>query len=222
MPTLKKVMGVGAGTASWASAFKECGIDFKSHNSVDEALKSEADCILLDARQAHWVSEIPKLKAKTSATILSLIKDSFNRDDLLKLKNQGSEGYVSESTPAEEVVIRVRALLDNPPKEMKEARAAKRIWFQQKVDFKAFDKPQQAWSTTLSETGIFLRTNLTFPLYSVIQLKFNLLGQNEPFACDGVIVRQEVEGDIHGLGIMFQNLKGESVRALESFLEIYR
>jgi len=87
------------------------------------------------------------------------------------------------------------------------------------VEFKVFDKQYSAWSTTLSETGIFLRTHLSFPLYSVIRLRFDLLGDLRPVECDGVIVRQEVEGPIRGLGVMFQNLNGENVRALESLLQ---
>jgi Tfp pilus assembly protein PilZ len=112
--------------------------------------------------------------------------------------------------------------MDGSAQQNKEARGARRVWFQQNIDFKVFDRSYQAWSTTLSETGIFLHTTLTFPLYTVLHLKFDLLGQPQTFSCEGVIVRQEVEGPIRGLGIMFQNLKGENVRILESFLEFYK
>jgi hypothetical protein len=53
-------------------------------------------------------------------------------------------------------------------------------------------------------------------------LSFKLWGDELPFECDGVIVRQEGENDPKGLGVMFQNLRGENIRRLESFFEIYR
>lgn len=102
-----------------------------------------------------------------------------------------------------------------------ESRSADRVWFQEQVKFEIFDRAHIAWSTTLSETGIFLRTSLSFPLYSTVKLSFPLWGEPEHFSCDGVIVRQETDSDLKGLGIMFQNLTGESIRRLESFFESY-
>jgi len=104
----------------------------------------------------------------------------------------------------------------------KESRAARRVWFQQQVSFRAFDRDHSAWSTTLSETGIFLRTPLSLPLYSVIRVKFNILGHDQAFESDGVVVRQEVEGPIRGMGVMFQNLTGEGIILLESFLQLHQ
>lgn len=207
---------------SWGPALKECGLNYVPVRTVDEALSAQADCFLVDARNPAWVRDIGRLKNDKEIPILSLVSDRVGREDLVKLRTSGAEGYLSENLPVEEVIVRLQALMDHGHPASKEARGARRVWFQQKVKFKIFDRNYDAFSTTLSETGIFLRTTLTFPLYTVMHLDFNLLGQPGVFSCEGVIVRQEVEGAIRGLGVMFQNLKGENIRALESFLELYK
>lgn len=223
MTALKKIAAAGLSNESWGPAFRDSGLEYFPIKHVDEVLKSNPDCIVIDGRTSEWVKELPKLVSKTSVPVLSLVGDHVAKDDLLRLKSNGSQGYVSESTPAEELALRVRTILnDSQKKDSKEARSANRVWFQQKVNFSVFDRQYTAWSTTLSQTGIFLRTPLSFPLYTVIQVDFQLLGEARHFKCNGVIVRQEVEGDIRGIGVMFQNLTGENVRLLESFLEIYK
>lgn len=218
-----KVVGFGSFHESWGPALKESGLDYVSMNSAEEVLNTNADCFLLDTRQREGVETLSKLKSSLGGVpILSLVKSSVEKEELVDLRTKGVEGYLSENTPAQEVVVRIRAMINELPKEKRDYRSARRVWLQQEVEFTVFKQNYKAWSTTLSETGIFLRTPLSFPLYTVMHLKFNLLGEKRPFECEGVIVRQEVEGDIRGFGIMFQNLKGENVRTLESFLEIYR
>ncbi|MDB5037136.1 MAG: hypothetical protein JWQ35_664 [Bacteriovoracaceae bacterium] len=217
-----KVVGSGSVDESWGPALRESGLNYSSIQNLEEALKSKADCFLVDARDSQWLEALSKIKSSSGAPILSLVKNSVRREELQQLRTRGAQGYLSESTPAEEVAIRIHAMLHERPKDKKDYRTARRAWFQQEVEFSVFKTVNKAWSTTLSETGIFLRTSLSFPLYTVLHLKFNLLGESRPFECDGVIVRQEVEGDIRGFGVMFQNLKGENVRNLEAFLEIYR
>ncbi len=225
MPVSKKVAGSNRVRESWGPALKESGLDVVSFGTWQDALQTQADCILLDMREPQGKENLQQLKSKQDSVILSVVKDDVDRRQLEEMKNGGASGYLSENTPAEEVAVRLNAMMEEgrsaavDPKNM---RAAQRVWFQQEVEFKVFDRSYKAWSTTLSETGIFLRTSLSFPLYSVIQLKFYLLGDTQPFVCDGVIVRQEVEGPIRGIGVMFQNLKGENVRRLESYLDLYR
>jgi len=219
----KKVAGSITVDESWGPALKESGLQYTTIGNVDEALNCKADFFLIDARDPKWVNEIGRLKSKTSVPILSLVTEQINRQSLSELKSKGSEGCIGEQTPAEEVALRIKAMLGvKSSAAVKEARGAQRIWFQQRVKFSIFDKAYSAWSTTLSETGVFLHTPLTFPLYSNVHLKFSLWGEDQPFECGGVIVRQEVEGDVSGIGIMFQNLKGENIRTLQSFLEIYQ
>ncbi len=218
-----KVASLGAVDEGWEPVFKESGLEFIKLSRPEEISKLSADCFLVDVRSSKGGEEITKIKSLTSAPILSLVGESVNRDQLIQLKRFGAEGYVRDNTPPEEVSIRIRSMLKEGTKERPpESRAAQRIWFQQKVDFKIFDRSYSAWSTTLSETGIFLHTNLSFPLYSILHLQFQLFDPSPIFKSEGVIVRQEVDGDVRGLGVMFQNLKGENVRLLESFLEIYR
>lgn len=203
-------------------ALKESGIAFKPIERWEEAMESQADCFLVDAREADWTKNLSKLNSKNNAPILSIVKSGVHKEDLKKLHDSGATGYVREGTPVEEVVIRLRAMLeDQSESHQKESRAAHRVWFQQLVTFKAFDREHTAWSTTLSETGIFLRTPLTLPLYSVIRMKFEIIGSSKIFEADGVIVRQEVEGPIRGIGVMFQNLTGENIILLESFLQLH-
>ncbi len=218
----RRIVGSSAVEDSWGPAIKEFGLEYIKIKDIDEALRTRADCFLVDARDDNWVQALPKLKSSTTAPILSLVKNSVGREELVNLRSKGSQGYLADNTPAEEVALRVRAMVSEEVKTTRDFRSAPRVWFQQEVEFQVFKQSYKAWSTTLSETGIFLRTPLSFPLYTIIHLKFSLLGELKPFSCDGVIVRQEVEGDIRGIGVMFQNLKGENVRTLESFLEIYR
>lgn len=205
-------------------ALRESGLVFKAVTRPEEASKVEADCFLIDARQRDWADEVTRLKAKTKAPILSMVRRGFEASDVRRVHAEGATGYVGDNVPPEEVAIRIRAMLEdeNPGALYKEARGARRVWFQSKVSFWIFDREYSAWSTTLSETGIFLHTPLTFPLYSVIHMKFELLGAEEVFECDGVIVRQESEGPIRGVGVMFQNLKGNAVLQLEAFLQLHR
>lgn len=222
MSDRKKIAGVGQVDDLWGATFKESGFQYLKVQSSDEAIQARPDFLLIDARNAFSKNELSKLKSSVKSPILALVEDSVSRNELVELKQQGSSGYVSSKTPPEEVVVRIQAMLRQQEQQMNtESRSSHRVWFQELVEFRIFDQTHKAWSTTLSETGIFLRTPLSFPLYSILHLRFHLWGDPEPFECDGVIVRQEVESDLKGLGIMFQNLKGESVRRLESFFEVY-
>lgn len=222
MALSKRIACSGGLEENWGAALKESGLEYLTVRSMADALNADVSCFLIDARKPEWVRDLAELKKKKEVPILSLVDDRIGVADLQKLRSSGSQGYLSEKLPVEEVIVRIRALMDQGNQANKETRSARRVWFQQEVSFKVFDRNHKAWSTTLSETGIFLHTTLTFPLYTVLHLEFNLLGQAQPFSCEGVIVRQEVEGPIPGLGIMFQNLKGENVRILESFLELYK
>lgn len=223
MAESKLVGGLGSVDEMWGAALKESGLRFFQAQSSDELLQQAPDFLLIDLRAENRAQDLERIKENSKIPILSLIKNQPNRDDLLQLKNQGVSEYVVDNTPPEEIVLRIRSMM-HPVSSSRtgESRSSKRVWFQQKVSFQIFEKDYSAWSTTLSETGIFLRTALSFPLYSVMRLNFKLWGDEADFACDGVIVRQEVEGDLKGLGVMFQNLKGENVRRLESFFELYR
>lgn len=210
---------------NWGASFKECGMDYYSLNSPQEAFKTKADFFFIDARQNQWLSELPKLKEHTQSPIMVLISNSIKQKDLSFMKAKGVEGVIAENTPPEEIVLRLQAMLKQRklPKEiLPHQRGAERVWFQQEVDFTVFDRNYKAWSMTLSETGIFLHTTLTFPLYSRIHLRFKLWGRAELFECVGVIIRHEVEEDVVGIGVMFQNLKGEDIQVLQSFLELYQ
>jgi hypothetical protein len=223
MAGLPKILSSSSVDESWGPAFKEAGLDFSTFGNFDEALKGRADCYLLDIRDMERGKNFAQLREKTAAPIFTLVRDSVGKRELQELRKRGAFELVSEKTPAEELAVRVASILKGEDQDQaREFRGARRVWFQQDVQFTVFDKPHQAWSTTLSETGVFLHTTLSFPLYSVVKLKFNLLGESSPFVCEGVIVRQEVESKIRGIGVMFQNLSGEQIRSLEAFLEICR
>lgn len=222
MASSKRVAAVGDVNEMWGSALKESGFQCEYASNEDEASQLDADCFLIDSRGARHGEAIAKLPQKKGLPILSLIDSSTSRDQLLKLKESGVMGYLSHETPAEEVVVLMQSLLKNHEHQSEESRGAERVWFQQKVHFKAFDQSYSAWSTTISETGMFLRTSLSFPLYTVLRLQFYLWGDSEAFECDAVVVRQEVDGPVKGLGVMFQNLKGENVQRLQAFFDLYR
>lgn len=223
MSLSKKVAGLGSVDEMWAAAIKESGLNYIVSNDTNEILNSEIDCILLDSRDGGSADRLKMLRSEKQTPILSLVEDKVSRATLKDLKDNGASGFVSDKTPPEEVAIRLQAMVhaSQRSQNMGESRSSRRVWFQQAIEFTIFDKTYTAWSTTLSETGIFLRTSLSFPLYSVMKLKFQLWGEDEPFECDGVVVRQEVDHPIRGLGVMFQNLKGENVRRLESFFDVY-
>lgn len=219
MSESKLVAALGEIDEMWSAALRERGFRVLQAKDKSEAVQSGADFVLLAPAESH---EMKELASHLKSPVISLVQDEISRDALKTLKGEGCSGVLSLKTPPEEVALRIHAMLQ-PKNEGRtgESRSSRRVWFQQEVEFKIFDKVHKAWSTTLSETGIFLRTSLSFPLYSVLHLKFRLYGESDVFECDGVIVRQEVDSDVRGLGIMFQNLKGENVRRLESFFEAY-
>lgn len=222
----KVVATLGKVDEMWGAALKERGFRCVAAKTVDEAVKTSPDFVLVDIRDPKAKESLGSLRNSFKGSILSLIEESTSRSELVEMKEGGAQGYISIGTPPQELAIRMSSMLRLGPEQADvrsgEARSAKRVWFQQKVNFQIFNEQHEAWSTTLSETGIFLRTSLSFPLYSVMKMEFHLWGDPQPFQCDGVIVRQEVEAEIRGLGVMFQNLKGEGIRRLESFLDIYR
>ncbi len=225
MANEKLVAAVGDFDEMWGAALRERGFRCMATKSVDEVAKASPDFVLIDLRNQNARAGLEKIRQHVKGPILSMIEEGASRNDLVEWKKKGSSGYLSAATPASEIALRIQSMARSVnPQEANagEARSAKRVWFQQKVKFSIFGETHEAWSTTLSETGIFLRTSLSFPLYSVMRLEFQLWGDPEVFVCDGVVVRQEVESEIRGLGIMFQNLKGESIRRLESFFDIYR
>jgi len=225
MADQKLIAAVGDIDEMWGAAFRERGFRCLATKDADEAVKANADFVLIDIRDRHMKEVFERIKSVGKSSVLPLIQDNTSRKDLVELKRMGANGYVNYGTPGLEVALRLQSMARSMgPQEGNsgEARSSKRVWFQQKVKFHIFNESHEAWSTTLSETGIFLRTSLSFPLYSVLKLQFELWGDNQTFACDGVIVRQETESEIRGLGVMFQNLKGESIRRLEEFFDIYR
>lgn len=218
MSSSSKIVAAGNFDEMWSSAFREKGFRYDQLDNLSSLAQSDGDCFLIDSRN----QELSEISLPHNKPFLPMVSPGIDRQELEKLRSLGAAGYIDESVPPEEVSIRLRALLNEFEKpQAVESRAARRVWYQTQVHFQAFDKKHKAWSTTLSETGIFLHTNLSFPLYSVIRLSFNLLGEKDQFDADGVIVRQEIDGDVRGFGVMFQNLKGENVRILESFLELY-
>ena len=224
MADKKLVAAVGDFDEMWGAALREKGFQCLATKSIDEVSKSNADFVLFDLKNDK-TKGLERLRSSSKAPILSLIEETTSRNELVELKRQGATGYVCRNTPAQDIALRIYSMARAAgPQESKagEARSARRVWFQQNVKFTIFNESHEAWSTTLSETGIFIRTSLSFPLYSIMKLEFSLWGDEELFVSDGVIVRQEVESDIRGLGVMFQNLKGESVRRLESFFDIYK
>jgi hypothetical protein len=220
----KTVAGLSDLNEAWGPALKESGFQFCQVATPEEALHADADFVLMDARQNRWIEAVTQKGQRSNASVFSVLPPQIKVNEIAKLFAAGVRGFFPEDVPAEEVVVRLNALVESAESAdlSKDARSAQRIWFQQKVRFKVFDREHTAWSTTLSETGIFLRTPLSFPLYTVIRLQFDLFGMPKSFEADGVIVRQEVEGSIRGLGVMFQNLKGEAVASLEAFLQTQR
>jgi hypothetical protein len=219
----RKIVGLGAVDELWASSFRESGFDFLNIESFDQISGANPDFLVFDARRPNFKQELRDLRQQWSSPILTLVSDPISRSDMEDLKSCGSSGSVHVKTPPVEVVWRVKAMLDNHGSSSArlESRSAHRVWFQEQIRFEVFGKTYSAWSTTLSETGIFLRTGLSFPLYSTMKLNFSLWGDSEPFSCDAVIVRQETEADLKGLGVMFQNLTGEAIRRLEVFFKAY-
>lgn len=223
MSNSKLVAGLGDVDELWGAALKESGLRYQSYRNGKEAVESAADFILLDLRGADKTADLQTIHSTGKAPVISLVDRDIDRKKMMKLKEEGVSGYLLGETPPAEVVLRIRSMMrPDAEKRTGESRSSRRVWLQQKVKFRVFDKDNEAWSTTLSETGIFLRTSLSFPLYSVLQLEFFLLGDSEPFRCDGVIVRQEVESEMKGLGVMFQNLNGENIRRLEAFFDLIR
>ncbi len=205
----------------YGPALREAGLQFESVDRLAAGFSDQADAAFLDLRPMEARKGLPDLGDKVP--VMTLVSESTSRSDLKELKQKGARHLVAENTPASELIVRLMALLQEVrDTQTGEFRSGKRVWFQQEAELTVFDQVHRAWTTTLSETGIFVRTGLSFPLYSTVQLKFQLLGESSPFVCHGVIVRQEVEGPIRGLGIMFQNLSGEQIRRLESFLELCR
>jgi len=223
MSNSKLIAGIGEVGEIWGAALKESGLRYLQVKNGEEAIKSSADFLLIDLRSPQQVSQAKALGSSSKIPVLTLVRDNPSKEELLQIKETGTSNYVCESVPTEEIVLRIHSMIRSDEMgKAGESRSSKRVWFQQKVNFSIFDKKYSAWSTTLSETGIFLRTELSFPLYSTMRLSFALWGDPEVFECDGVIVRQEVESQMKGLGVMFQKLKGENIRRLESFFEIYR
>lgn len=221
MNSVLKVIGPVSIEDTLGPALKEAGFDFSTFNTLSEISQKKADCYVFDWRDPQFHQALKQLRSQLKAPILSLVAHSMQKDDLIELKKLGMDGYISDKIPPEEFAVRIQALLkDGDAHSNAESRSSNRVWFQQEVEFTIFNQTHKAWSTTLSQTGLFLRTSLSFPLYSVVQLKFDLLGEKKPFTCQAVIVRQEVEAEIRGIGLMFQNLSGEQIRSLESFLEI--
>ncbi len=218
-----KIVGSPSCLEALGPALRESGFDVRPFSRPEEALSQSPDGVVFSSQDPGWESALKTLREVVELPVLTLVKKNLGRAEIEKFRGQASLGYIREDAPIDEVVVRLKAMMEKgaDPAAARESRAAKRIWFQQPVKFKVFDREHIAWSTTLSETGIFLRTQLSFPLYTVIRLQFDIPGA-ETFECDGVIVRQEVEGAIRGMGVMFQNLKGDGIASLESLLQWHR
>ncbi|MDX1645123.1 MAG: PilZ domain-containing protein [Thermoanaerobaculia bacterium] len=74
-------------------------------------------------------------------------------------------------------------------------------------------------SENLSRSGMLIRTEDTLPVGTPVEAEFSLPGQNEPIEIEGKVVRMTVPGEIPGIALNFERLRGGSRHRLETFLE---
>lgn len=181
------------------------------------------------------IEVIEKLRSETRtrdlpiAALTGVIRDA---EELKKLRRIGASMYIHRSMPPEEILFKVNSMLQYPTDER---RAAQRIAVNGTVEYFHEGAKFYGYLFTMSLTGVFIRTIYPLPLRSHIRMRIPLLGEEKPLECDGVITRivgqnAERQGetddsdviDVPGMGVMFQNLDGETVRVIEGFIQSKR
>ncbi len=75
------------------------------------------------------------------------------------------------------------------------------------------------YTKNISKGGTFIRSRRSLPVGTVFRFRLVVPGRAVPFELEGVVVRNEVEGDAPGVGIQFRWEDPERRRQFEGAVE---
>lgn len=154
--------------------------------------------------------------------VLMLTGIEFDPDRVRRLRELGASGYVSKSSSVDEILERVRAVLE--PQEASTP-AAPRAEAYTLVEYRDEEQSWNGISHTIGATHLFVRTIQGQPAGTRLRLSLELPGTGARIEAEGIVEEcvayqpgRIPEGGVPGLNIRWLQMDPTSRRALESFL----
>jgi uncharacterized protein (TIGR02266 family) len=167
------------------------------------------------------IREIRKMKEATLLPILALSESLDESHVGGTLKNLYVVGFLKKSTPIEEFIFLVRTVLF--PKE-KLSRKHPRIVVNMPINFQIDNTRFYGHSFTLSEDGIFIRTEYVPMLNTPVRVSFTLPGSSRKIECGSLVVwlnayaPGKTESIPFGMGLRFTDIRDEDRSTITEFV----
>lgn len=144
-------------------------------------------------------------------------------DDIKKVKDLGASGFIDKSLPIEEVVYRIDNFLNPEEQFSHDAPLATASIL---VNYKVGDKPFSAYSYSISENGLFLRTAEAHPADTEVVMRFRLEENGAAIEAKGKVAylvtdddREAMLKSPQGMGVEFTDISNENKTALAEWVE---
>jgi len=187
--------------------------------------KEEFDLVILDLLmpQKSGFEILEWLSWQDSHPMVLVLTGIFKSPkEIDRLKQLGAKGYIYKSAPVEEILFRVNRVLF--PLE-KDTRKYARVAVNIPVEYRLNAYWHQAYSSTLSENGLFIRTINPMERGTSIWVKFTLPELDRVVQAAGIVVWSNEYDSIGrktslpGMGIIFNEIEEGDRRALMEFIE---
>jgi uncharacterized protein (TIGR02266 family) len=193
--------------------------------TFNQLQKEEYDLVILDLLMPQksgfeileWLTQ---RKGRPMVLVLTGIFKSPREID--RLRQLGAKGYIYKSAPVEEILFRVNRVLFPVDRD---TRKHPRIPVNIPVEYRLNAHWHQAYSSTLSAEGLFIRTINPIECGTAISVKFTLPEMEHVVQATGTVVWcNEYQSDsrktsLPGMGVRFHEIGEEDRKALIEFIE---
>jgi DNA-binding response OmpR family regulator len=216
-----------------SDALGEQGFEVITAADGDQALAilqeppAELDLAVLDLEMPGHTGEevLQELQAaggENRVPVLMLTGIEFDPDRVRRLRELGASGYVSKTSSVDEILDRVRSVLE--PQDAAHP-AAPRAEAYALVEYRDGEQSWNGISHTIGATHLFVRTIQGQPVGTRLRLSLELPGTGARLEAEGIVEEcveyrpgRIPEGGVPGLNIRWLEMDPTSRRALEAFL----
>ena len=167
--------------------------------------------------------EIRQMKGGEDLPVMVITGLFKSIDDIKKVKNLGASGFIDKALPMEEVIYRIDNFLNPEEQFSHDAPLATASIL---VNYKVDSQPFSAYSYTVSENGLFLRTTEAHSADTEVIMRFRLEEEGAAIEAKGKIAylvttddREAMLKSPQGIGVEFTEISNEDKAALGRWVE---
>ena len=192
--------------------------------TLDLLQKDKFDLVVLDLLMPHksGFEVLEWLKQKsTRPTVLVLTGIFRSPKEIDRLRKLGAKGYIYKSAPVEEILFRVNRVLFPT---MRDTRKYPRVPVNISVEYKLNSTWLQAYSSTLSGDGLFIRTVNPAEEGVPIIVKFTLPEAGRQVMAEGTVVWSNEyhvssrKTSFPGMGVKFNEISDPDRRHIMNYI----